>query len=220
MVVYLRRVAGKSYVVLKPTVRIESPTGEDVPEEVERKLKMTILGWQHNNKFNQALDSWRTRLLTDENFEFPPNCGSPFKFHVKRAPVLAKIMSSDRNRQIQVKDKFQPIITHAGVELREPDLVFSNRAGTGTVSDPHPVRGIVHNQPFDYALSARNLAPPIQLGVICPARESRKLSEYLQRLHQSIQPGKFEADYLLHFEGFKMRSVLHCRCRRRARICG
>jgi hypothetical protein len=203
VVVYLRRVGGKSYVVLKPTVRIESPTGEEVPEDVERNLKMAILGWQHNNKFNQALDSWRTRLLKDENFEFPPNCGSPFRFHVKRAPVLAKIMSADRNRQIQVKGRFQSIITHAGVELREPDLVFSNRAGTATVSDPHPVRGIIENQPFDYALSTRKLAPPIQLGVICPARESRKLSEYLQRLHQPIQPDKFEADYLLPFSGFQ-----------------
>ena len=203
VVVYLRRVAGKSYVVLKPTVRIESPTGEDVPEEVEKKLKMTILGWQHNNKFNQALDSWRIRLLKDGNFEFPANCGSPFRFRVNRAPVLAKIMSSDRARQIRVKDRFQSMITNAGVELREPDLVFSNSTGTGTVSDPHPVRGIVNNQPFDYALSARKLAPPIHLGVICPAGESRKLSEYLQRFHQSIEPGKFEADYLPPFRGFQ-----------------
>ena len=111
-------------------------------------------------------------------------------------------MSADRNRQIQVQSKFEPIITHAGVELREPDLVFSNRAGTATVSDPHPVRESFKIGLFDYALSARSLAPPIQLAVICPARESRKLSEYLQRLNQSIQPGKFEADYLLHFAGF------------------
>lgn len=76
VVVYLRRVAGKSFVVLKPTVRIGSPTGEAVPEDVERNLKMAILGWQHNNKFNQALDSWRSRLLKDESFEFPANCGS------------------------------------------------------------------------------------------------------------------------------------------------
>lgn len=203
VVVYLRRVAGKSYVVFKPTVRIESPTGGEVPEDVERNLKMAILGWQHNNKFNQALESWRARLLKDEDFDFPANCGSPFRLHVKRAPVLAKIMSPQRNRQIQVKGKFQSNITHAGVELREPDLVFSNRTGTATVSDPHPVRGIIQNQPFDYALSARKLASPIQLGVICPAKESRKLSEYLQRLHQPIQPGKYEADYLLQFSGFQ-----------------
>ena len=47
----------KSYVVPKPTVRIASPDGEDVPEDVERNLKVAILGWQHNDKFNQALDT-------------------------------------------------------------------------------------------------------------------------------------------------------------------
>jgi hypothetical protein len=203
VVVYLRRITGRSYVVLKPTVRIASPAGEDVPEEVERNLKVAILGWQHNNKFNQALDSWRIRLLKEEHFEFPANCGSPFRFQIKRAPVLAKIMSRDRSRQIRVQDKFKPLIIHVGVQLKEPDLIFSDRTGTATVRDPHPVRGIIQNQPFDYALTALKLAPAIQVAVICPARESQTLGEYLQRLQQPIRPGKYEADYLLPFDGFQ-----------------
>jgi hypothetical protein len=203
VVVYLRRVAGISYVVLKPTVKIQSTDGAEVPDDVERNLKMAILGWQHNNKFNEALDSWRTRLLKAEDFEFPANCGSPFRLHVKRAPILAKIMSADRSRQIRVEARFQPLIINAGVELREPDLVFSNRTGTGVVSDQHPVRGIVNNQPFDYSLSARKLTSPIQLAVICPAKESGRLSDYLARFHQPIRPGKYEADYLPPFNGFQ-----------------
>jgi hypothetical protein len=203
VVVFVRRVARKSYVILKPSVRIENPTGEEVPEDVERNLKMAILGWQHNNKFNQALDSWRTRLFTREALDFPENCGSPFKFHVKRTPILAKVMSREQGRQIHVRDKFQSSIAHAAVELEEPNLVFSNRAGTATVSDPHPVRGIIQNHPFDYALTARKLTLPIQLAVICPAKESRKLSDYLQRLHQAVDPGKYEQDYLLRFSGFQ-----------------
>jgi hypothetical protein len=203
VLVFLRRVGGKSYVILKPTVRIESPIGEDVPEEVERNLKMAILGWQHNNKFNQALEGWRTRLFSDEPFEFPEKCGSPFRFHVKRAPLLAKIMSPDKRRQIQVRDRLKPAITHAAVELNEPGLVFSNSTGTAMVCDPHPVRGIVRNRPFDYALTARKITSPIQIAVICPTRESKKLSDYLQRLHQSIDPGNNEKDYLLRFSGFQ-----------------
>jgi hypothetical protein len=202
VVVFLRRVTGRSYVVLKPTVRIESPDHDEVPNDVERNLKMAILGWQHNNKFNQALESWRTRLFTEETFEFPENCGSPFKFHIKRTPVLAKVMSPDRSRRIHIKDKFQSSIAHAAIELKEPNLVFSNRAGTAVVSDPHPVRGIVQNHPFDYALTSRKLTSPIQLAVICPAKESKKLSDYLQRLNQPIEPGKYEKDYLLRFNGF------------------
>lgn len=203
VVVYLRRVAGKSYVTLKPTVRIASMTGDEVLEDAERNLKMTLLGWQHNKEFNEAVEAWRVRLLKDEDFEFPAGCGSPFRFHVKRTPVLAKIMNADRNRAIQVQHRFQHLIVHAGVQLQEPGLIFSNKAGTGTIRDPHPVRGIIQNQPFDYALTARSLAAPIHLGVICPAPESRRLAAYLQGLHQAILPGKFEADYLFPFNGFQ-----------------
>lgn len=202
VVVYLRRIAGKSYVILKPTVRIGSKDGA-VPEDIERNLKIAILGWQHNQKFNQALDMWRNRLMKKESFEFPPNCGSPFRFYVKRTPILAKIMSPDRKRQIRVDKKYEPIITHSGVILDEPGLLFSNKAGSGMASDQHPVRGILNNQPFDYSLSARKLTSSIQLGVICPARESKMLSDYLGRLHRSVQPGNFEADYLPPFNGFQ-----------------
>jgi hypothetical protein len=203
VVVYLRRIAGKSYVVLKPTVWIGTATGEEVPEDVERNLKLGILGWQHNNKFNQALDSWRNLLFKNETFEFPIGCGSPFKIGVRRAPIMARITSPDRNRQIHVLDKFKPLITHSGIELKEPELIFSNKGGTGTSSDPHPVRGIIQNRPFDFALTARHLASPIQIAVICPASESRRLNGYLQQLHQSIDPGRSEGDYLLRFDGFQ-----------------
>jgi hypothetical protein len=204
VVIYLRRMGNKSYAVLKPTIRVETTTGENAPEDAERNIKMAILGWQHNNEFNVALESWRRRILKKgELFEFPPNCGSPFRFEVIHASALAKIMSPDRTKRIKVQDRYKPHIRHAGIELKEPDLIFSNGTGTATVTDPHPVRGIINNKPFDYSLSARKLTGPIQIGVICPAKEANKLSEYLQRLHQPIAPGRFEADYLPAFNGFQ-----------------
>jgi hypothetical protein len=47
------------------------------------------------------------------------------------------------------------------------------------------------------------LASPIQVGIVCPARESRRLHSYLQGLQQSINPGKYEQDFLLRFDGFQ-----------------
>jgi hypothetical protein len=203
LVVYLRWVAGRTYIVLQPTVKIESASGGEVPEDVGRNIKMSILGWQHNNKFHAALMTWQSKLFSDESFEFPIGSGLPFRFQLKKNPVFAKITSSDRARQIELKPGFLSTIAHTGIELTEPNLLFSDRVGTGLAADPHPVRGIVSNQPYDYALSTRKLAPTIQLGVICPAKEARRLSEYLQRFHQSISPGKYEADYLPPFPGFQ-----------------
>jgi hypothetical protein len=202
VVVYLRRFDVRTYVVLKPTVRIENVDGSEAPREVERKLKAAMLGWQHNAEFNQAVEDWRKILLAQERYEFPSNVGSAFKFQVQRAPRLAKLTSRDKNRQIQISQKYSNQMTELAVELPEPKLIFSNREGIGQVSDAHPVRGIVRNRPFDYPLTSRQLASNIQLGVICPMPESKKLSSYLTSLHNSAKAGNYEADYLPDFPGF------------------
>jgi SIR2-like domain len=203
VVVYLRRSDGKNFAVLKPTVRIEKVDGGEAPREVERILKAAILGWQHNAEFNQAVEDWRKILMERERYEFPPDAGSPFKFQVQRSPVLAKLTSRDKRRQIQIQQKYANKMTQVAVELSEPKLIFSNREGNGQVSDSHPVRGIVRNRPFDYPLTSRHLASNIQLGVICPASESKKLSSYLTGLHTSTKAGQSEADYLPDFPGFQ-----------------
>jgi hypothetical protein len=203
VLVYLRRFAGKCHVVLKPTVKIGSLEGGEVSEEVERNLKIGILGWQHNAEFNQAVEEWRKILLAGERYEYPSDSGSPFKFQIQRTPVLAKLTSRDKSKQIQIQLKYKNSISQVAVELPEPKLIYSNRQGTGQVTDAHPVRGILQNRPFDYALTSRHLASTIQLGVICPMSESKRLSSYLNELHISIKPGKFEADYLPPFPGFQ-----------------
>ena len=203
VVVYLRRFSGKSHVVLKPTVKIVSPEGENVPNEVERNLKNAILGWQHNAEFNQAVEGWRTIFLTHERYEFPADSGSGFKFQIQRTPVLAKLTNKDKGKQIEIPARYKDKITQVAVELPEPKLIFSNREGTGQVTDEHPVRGILRNRPFDYPLTSRQLASTVQLGVVCPKSESKRLSNYLNELHSSINPGKFEVDYLSPFPGFQ-----------------
>ncbi|HYT19751.1 MAG TPA: hypothetical protein VEW05_05905 [Candidatus Polarisedimenticolia bacterium] len=61
----------------------------------------------------------------------------------------------------------------------------------------------LQNRPFDFPLSSRQLAPNIQVGVVCPLQEAKQLSAYLMDLHASIKPGKSEADYLFPFSGFQ-----------------
>ena len=203
VIVLLRRFAGRHYVVLKPTIRIETPEGMEAPEEVDRNLKIGILGWQHNAEFNQVVEEWRKILLARERFEFPPERGSGFLFQVLRTPVLARVTSRDKSKQIQLQQKYHNSAVQVAVELQEPKLIFSNRQGTGQVTDSHPVRGMLQNRPFDYPLTSRQLASKIQLAVICPEQESKRLKGYLTELHGSTKPGKFEADYLAPFPGFQ-----------------
>lgn len=203
VLVYLRRIGGNNYFVLKPTIKAASPDGSEVPKEAERKLKVAILGWQHNAEFNQAVEDWRNLLLANDRYEFPPNSGSPFRFQLRRTPVLARLTSLDKSRQIQIKEKYRTGLSQVAVELPEPKLLYSNRQGNGQVADTHPVRGMLQNRPFDYPLTSRQLVSAIQVGVICPNAETAKLASYLQGLHTSLAPGKFEVDYLPPFPGFE-----------------
>ena len=202
VLIYTRRYAEKTHLVLKPTLKIQTPTGSPVPPDVERTMKNKVLGWQHNAEFNQAIEDWRTALLTKNEFEFPPNCGSAFKFTVQRKPEFARLTAAG-NAQGRIQEKILSGTTQGGVELPEPQLLFSDRQASRQVSDPHPVRGILKNRPFDYALTIRDLAPTIRVGVVCPAQESRRLHLYLQNLQKHIEPGESEKDYLPRFPGFQ-----------------
>lgn len=203
VLIYTRRYADKSFLVLKPTIKIESASGKPIPLDVERNLKNKVLGWQHNAEFNQAVNDWRNLVLTRQEFEFPPNCGSAFKFQIKRVPVMAKLTARDTKKPVKIEAQYLRNITQVGVELPEPRLLFSNRQGSGPVADPHPVRGILKNRPFDYPLTSRQISSNIQIGVICPEQESKRLSLYLQLIQKSIKPGPYEEDYLLPFPGFQ-----------------
>jgi hypothetical protein len=195
----------------------ESGLEAQFPELSLPAVRTKIQGWLGAQRRYPPLDA-SSEYGTYIQECSPIPCGTPFRFQVKRTPVLAKVMSSDRRRQVQIAPKFQPLIKGAAIEIGEPDLLFY-KSGSGTVADA-PVRGIVNNRPFDYALTARKLIAPIQVAVICPAPEAQKLSDYLQRLNQSIQQGKYEADYLLPFQGFQSAFGTESSFRRPAAICG
>jgi hypothetical protein len=205
ILVYIRRIAHEQFIVLKPTLVVNSATGVELPVEVVKQIKLSILGYQHNDKFNQALARWRRLLFAADQptFEFPPNCGSTFKFKVTRTPIMAKIGVRDQNPALAIKDKYRPAIRHSGMIVLEPNLLFSNKTGTGLLKDSHPVRGITTNRPYDFALTQRHLVSALSLGVICPKAEAKLLHTYLHNLLQRQQPATNERDYLLDYAGFE-----------------
>jgi NAD-dependent SIR2 family protein deacetylase len=203
---FLRRIGGTQYLVLKPSLKVLNKSGAELPVEVANPIKLGILGYQHNKPFNQAVNNWR-RLLFPKGqgpvFEFPRDCGSTFKFKVSRSPVFGEIGLPGGGATIATSAKLQPLLKHHGLQLPEPQLVFSNRGGTGTVKSAHPIRGIVENRPYDYPLTARGLATSLSVGVVCPAAEAQMLRGYLHRANQSQTPSSTERDYLVDFPGFQ-----------------
>jgi hypothetical protein len=204
--VFLRRIGGVQYLVLKPSVKVLGRSGEEVPIEVANAIKLGILGYQHNKQFNQAVNEWRALLFSTGHyatFEFPLNCSSTFKFRVQRSPSFGEIGLHQPGPPTNVSSKLQPFLRYRGIQLAEPQLVFSNKAGTGTVKSPHPIRGVVDNRPYDFPLTSRGLSTSLRVGVVCPGGEARLLRSYLHRVTQTHRPSDRERDYLVDFPGFQ-----------------
>lgn len=202
-VLYLRRIGGKQYLVLKPSVTVGAGDGSEIPE-VERRVRMAVLGWQHNNKFNRAVDGWRRRLFsgTRTQFHYPIGSRTPFTFRIRRTPIFAALRARSGGKAARIPEGVGRHVMHHGFELEEPQLVFASKDGTTAARDFHPIRGIAQNRPYDYSITERGLAPSVRLGVISPEPEAEALSEFIQRSHQRHSPLRTERDYLLDFPGF------------------
>ncbi len=204
--VFLRTIGLTQHLMLKPSLKILDDQSIEVQKEIANPIKLRILGYQHNKPFNQALEKWRVTIFQQAEsrnvFEFPVNCGSTFKFQVRKSPIFSKI-ESPRFKPFKVSDNIRPLIKHSGFELKEPELVFSNKEATNVFYDNHPIRGIINNRPFDFSLTQKGLSSSIKVGVVCPKAEGSILVSYLNKIHQSHQPRNQEKDYLFDFPGFE-----------------
>lgn len=205
--VFFRHIDGRQYLVLMPSVKVLRGDGDKADHEVVKTIRASLLGWQHNDKFNEAVNQWRTRLLgTDKQhreYEFPPACGSTFRFQIRKSPVFAQVAGLGGPALGNAETKLRNLVRYKGIEIKEPRLQFSNRAGTGSVLDVHPVRGVASNRPFDYSLTMQGFGTTVRLGVVCPKAETKMLQGYLQNSAQRINPGKSESDYLVSYPGFQ-----------------
>jgi hypothetical protein len=202
---HLRRLGNVQYLALMPSIKVLDKDGLEIPLEIANPIKLAILGYQHNKQFNQAVMRWRETLLPgkpDTTYEFPLNCGSTFRFKIKRSPVFGEIGLGE-GKPTKIPDKMRHLVKYDGIELKEPELVFSNKAGTGLVRSRHPVRGIVENKPFDFPLTAKGFFSGLRVGIVCAGNEATSLHRYLQNAHKILQPSKGEQDYLVNYPGFQ-----------------
>ncbi len=204
--VFLKRIGRVQHLILMPSLKVFDWTGVEPPREINDAIKLEILGYQHNKPFNKAVNGWRETLFRKDRlsvFEFPSGCASGFKFRVRRSPIFGSIGLPSNGRPLKVSETVQRLIKHRGMQLDEPSLLFSNKAGTAPVRDTLPIRGILNNRPYDYPLTSRGLASSLRIGVVCPAAEAQELHTYLQFVNDSLTPSDTERDYLLDYPGFQ-----------------
>lgn len=202
VILYLRQIKGKSFVVLKPTIKCSSKDGQEVPEEVSKELKRLVLQKQYNKEFNEALKKWREKIIVNKlPYEFPSNCGSTFRFIISPAPLYAKISSAGGKKTIAIDSSYERFFTLNGAQFNEPKLIFSMKDGQGQIKDSHPIRGVSLNQPYDFNVNQTMPNREIRLAMICPQTDSEKVSRYITNINMRKAPEK-NTEYLLEFPGF------------------
>ena len=87
-------------------------------------IKLRILGYQHNKEFNDAVNYWRQIILTKDasqkTYEYPPACGSAFRFLIRNVPVFAEILGSRGMPAISIQPRIRPFLKQRGIEIVEP----------------------------------------------------------------------------------------------------
>lgn len=202
--VTLRRYDGRSFMLLKPTIRVADEVGEETLPEIEREVKRQVLGSQWNRLFNEVLNRWREAIFGDRSavhFEFPYRSGSRFTFCVQRVPEAARIRGPRSMRPKRLPNSLNRLMTQEGTEFPEPDLIFASGQGSGRAHDPHPIRGLVNNRPYDFSLTASGLHQSTRIGVISPSADAHRVATFLTGLQEKAEP-QTKLEYLLTFPGF------------------
>lgn len=201
----LRTVSGNTVMTLDPTVHASDAKGQTAPLAATKVIRTEILGYQHNTPYNTDLEYWRKKFVADGvELEFPPNCGSTFRFRLDKAPLYARIGGEPSDRALALKPEIERTLTQVGFVRPEPQLVFASASKPGAeVRDPYPIRGIARNRPFDFALSRTGLADRVSVGVVCPQNESRKCGDFLTGLLRSFSDPRGGQEYLLDYPGFQ-----------------
>ncbi len=201
VLLYIRRLGRNVTLVIKPTVRVVTSTGSAASSEDEKAIKLSIFGYQHNDKFNDAVEGWRRKLFgPGTKLTCPAGEETGFVFIVDRAPISAAILAGQGEPSLPAAAVNKT--TQRGFKVMEPHLLFGSKSMTGVPSDPHPIRGLTSNRPFDFSLTRSGLLPDVKLGVVCPEQESRTVAPRLRMLEESATPSDTEKDYLMDFPGF------------------
>ena len=202
VILTIRKIETHTYLILKPSIYVTDNAGQEVSFEISNKVKNAILGYQHNKEFNEEIDIWRKKLFGEQSqvfVNYPVGDNSQCVFSIQTRSVYAELSQTSGNRLV-VQEKWRPYIRYKGQILQEPNLLFSNLAGSATAKDKYPLRGLINNRPYDYSLTQTGLMPKIDIGVICPNESMQVLENYLHTAQDTFEP--HEHEYLVKFPGF------------------
>jgi hypothetical protein len=192
-----------AYVSIIPNVHLSSK--RNISKEERQLISKSYLEKLFNNKYDEILGFWNKLLFNNQNlkFEYPPASGTGFEFKINSGVAFSEINVLNSNfSSYHPRDYDKRQTLFKGVQFLEPQLIFKNINSSADFKDYHPMRGLVSNRPFDVNLNGNIYSNEINIVVICGAKYSDKLYNFLSALNVKHSAGGINPDYLIDYPGF------------------
>lgn len=150
------------------------------------------------------VDEWVKILIGNDAVKvfYPADGKDKFSFTCGSNSALIGVNSGSGNYKIELPASINPKrIIMNGVECRDPELTFFNSQQNKMINDFHPMRGLLQNSPYDFALNDKVLKSSIKIGVLCPLNYSTYFYSFLNELN-SRHTVNYNVDYVLPYPGF------------------
>jgi len=194
----LDKISGNYYLSLNPDFVLAN---SDADKATIQNVGLQFFHRLWNSQFNIYINTWRDVFFREGNeYEFPVDSGSGFKFKIDKAPAFTNIcdLNSGYANTHNVPEKYLKL---KGVQFKEIPLLFSTNNGGRTTTDIHPMRGLSNNRPYESGISTF-LGNSIDLGIISPKQDASDFYSFIQNQNSQISKHKPNDDYIIDYGGF------------------
>lgn len=185
------------YLTINPTFYLDS---NDLSKDFRQQIGLTFFHKIWNKQYNDYVTTWRNKLFIQPEYEFPYNSGSGFIFKISNAPIFTNICDLN-NKYQNLHNVPKRYLKLKGIQFEEVSLLFSSKNSGRDMYDIHPMRGLVNYKPFETSLN-NFLDDTINLGIICPVRDSQTLFNFLSKQNQEIPRFNSKDNYIIDYKGF------------------
>jgi hypothetical protein len=174
------------FLLICPTIHIQTITGEDPDKLTSQRLSNTILSNRYNGKYGQKLTFWLNELKK-RNPDLSFKLGD---FEIK----LSNFYSTAGKKVMDSISCFEGY-----VRMKEPEVYFHH--SDESKRSIHPINGLRISGPLEESFGANGIHSKLTLAIISPDSGFERVKKHLESLLNPLSPIT-EKEYLRDYPGF------------------
>ena len=179
---------GKIYLNTVPTVFVTDYNGNTFERFVNQRKINSVMSKIYNGQYNEKLKAWNLFFLKNRAFSF---CYKSFSLSFNRIPLSSGGIP-----------RVQSWPTKTCYRFPEPEMQFS--VIDSSKRSVNQLKGISKYSPLDCSYyTQRSHRPSIELAIVSPQEQVRKLLNHLAKLNQLILPRNRSDGFLTQYSGFE-----------------